>query len=66
MRPSWKVSLAVRAAATFFERAAGRDAMLAVVRRTLQGEPFERALERETRWTVDDLNRKLVESVEHL
>ncbi len=58
--------LQCRAAAMFLERAAGRDAMLAVVRRTLQGEPFERALDRETRWTVDDLNRKFVEWVEHL
>lgn len=58
--------LQCQAAALFFERTAGREKMLAVVRRTLQGEPFEHALDGELRWTIDDLNRKFVEWVEHL
>lgn len=58
--------LRCRAAAMFLEKKAGKDAMLVVVRRTLEGEPFERALDREVRWTSDDLDRKLVEWVEHL
>ena len=54
------------AAALFFEQRAGRAAMLAVVHRALQGEPFERALDRELRWTFADLEREFASWVEHL
>jgi hypothetical protein len=54
------------AAALFLERKAGRDGMLAVVRRALDGETFERALDRELRWTFQDLEREFVTWVEHL
>ncbi len=40
--------------------------MLAIVRRTLEGEPFERALDREVRWSVSDLEREFVGWVDHL
>jgi len=54
------------AAALFFEQRAGRETMLAVVRRALQGEPFERALDRELRWSLADLEREFASWVEHL
>ncbi len=54
------------AAALFFEKKVGKDRMLAVVRRTLQGESFERALDQEVRWTMADLEREFVAWVDHL
>ncbi len=54
------------AAVLFLERKAGRERLLAVVRRTLDGEPFERALDGETRWSTADLERELADWVEHL
>lgn len=58
--------LQCRAAVLFFERTAGKEKLQAVIRRTLEGQPFERALDAEVRWTTDDLNRKFVEWIEHL
>ncbi|HET6923964.1 MAG TPA: hypothetical protein VFI16_12525 [Anaeromyxobacteraceae bacterium] len=54
------------AAVLFVERKAGREKLLAVVRRTLEGEPFEKALDRETRWSTADLEREFADWVEHL
>ncbi len=54
------------AAVLFVEKKAGRDKLLAVVRRTLEGEPFERALDHETRWSAADLEREFADWVEHL
>jgi hypothetical protein len=54
------------AAALFVEKKVGKDKLLAVVRRTLQGEPFERVLDREVRWTVSDLEREFVAWVDRL
>jgi hypothetical protein len=54
------------AAVLFVERKAGKEKLLAVVRRTLEGEPFERALDRETRWSMADLERDFADWVEHL
>lgn len=54
------------AAVLFVEKRAGRDKLLAVVRRTLDGEPFEQALDRETRWSMVDLEREFADWVEHL
>ncbi len=54
------------AAVLFVERKAGMDKLLALVRRTLEGEPFERALDRETRWSQADLEREFVDWVDHL
>lgn len=54
------------AAVLFVEEKAGREKLLAVVRRTLEGEPFEKALDRETRWSVADLEREFADWVEHL
>lgn len=54
------------AAVLFVERKAGRETLLAVVRRTLDGEPFEKALDREARWSVEDLEREFADWVAHL
>lgn len=54
------------AAALFVEKKVGKDKTLAIVRRTLQGESFERALDQEVRWTVGDLEREFVGWVDHL
>jgi hypothetical protein len=54
------------AAALFFERKQGKDVMMQVIRRTLDGEPFERALDHETRWGMEDFHREFVGWVEHL
>ena len=54
------------AAVLFVEKKAGRERLLAVVRRTLEGEPFERALDRETRWSMADLEREFADWVAHL
>ncbi len=54
------------AAVLFVEKKAGKEKLLAVVRRTLEGEPFERALDRETRWSMADLERDFADWVEHL
>jgi len=48
------------AAALFVETKVGKDKLLAVMRRTLEGEPFERALDREVRWTISDLEREFL------
>jgi hypothetical protein len=45
------------AAVLFLERQFGRAKVMAVVKATLGGEPFERALRRETGWSIDDLER---------
>jgi len=58
--------LQCHAAVLFVEKKAGRDKLLGVVRRTLEGEPFERALDRETRWSMADLEREFADWVEHL
>lgn len=55
-----------RAAVLFVEGKAGKEKLLAVVRRTLEGEPFEKALDRETRWSMADLDREFADWVEHL
>jgi hypothetical protein len=54
------------AAVLFLERRIGRDRLLAVVRRTLGGEPFERALDAEARLTPGQLERELASWVDHL
>jgi len=54
------------AAALFVEKKVGKDKLLAVVRRTLQGEPFEHVLDKEVRWTVSDLEREFVDWVDRL
>jgi len=54
------------AAVLFVERKAGKEKLLGVVRRTLEGEPFEKALDRETRWSMADLEREFADWVEHL
>ncbi len=54
------------AAVLFVEKKAGKEKLLGVVRRTLDGEPFERALDRETRWSMADLERDFADWVEHL
>ena len=54
------------AAVLFVEKKAGKQKLLAVVRRTLEGEPFERALDRETRWSMADVEREFADWVEHL
>jgi len=48
------------AAALFVEKKVGKDKMLALIKRTLEGEPFERALDREVRWTMSDLEREFL------
>ncbi len=53
-------------AALFVEKKVGKDKLLAVVRRTLQGEPFERALDQEVRWTISDLEREFVAWMDQL
>jgi hypothetical protein len=45
------------AAVLFLERQFGRAKVMAVVKATLGGEPFENALRRETGWSIDDLER---------
>ena len=45
------------AAVVFLERRVGRDRLLAVVRATLAGEPFDRALARELSLTPDEVDR---------
>ncbi len=69
--PTWGANLRFTylqcyAAALFLERRVGRDKLLAVVRRTLDGESFERALDQETRLTPADLEREFVAWAEHL
>lgn len=68
--PAWgKVTftyLQCYAAALFLEKKVGKDKMMAVVRRTLDGDSFERALDKETRWSTTDLEREFVSWVEHL
>jgi len=54
------------AAVLFLEKKAGKAKVSAVVRRTLEGEPFERALDRELRWTAGDLEREYAAWVERL
>lgn len=54
------------AAVLFVERKAGKEKLLALVRRTLEGEPYERALERETRWSQADLEREFANWIDHL
>lgn len=54
------------AAVLFLERKVGKERLLAIVRRTLDGEPFERALDAETRLTPAQLERELASWVEHL
>ena len=48
------------AAALFVETKVGKDKLLAVMKRALEGEPFERALDREVRWTMSDLEREFL------
>lgn len=54
------------AAVLFVEQKAGKEKLLAVVRRTLEGEAFERALDGETRWSTADLEREFADWVDHL
>lgn len=54
------------AAVLFVEKKAGKEKLLAVVRRTLEGEPFERALDGETRWSMASLESDFASWVEHL
>jgi hypothetical protein len=58
--------LQCRAAVLFLERRAGRAKVAAIVRRTLEEEPFERALDRELRWSIRDVEREYADWVEHL
>jgi hypothetical protein len=68
--PTWGVItmdyLQFYSAALFVEKKVGKDKMLAIVGRTLGGEPFERALDHEVRWSVSDLEREFVGWVDHL
>lgn len=68
--PAWGVVtldyLQFYAAALFVEKKLGRDKLLVIVQRTLQGEAFERALDQEVRWTVSDLEREFVAWVDRL
>jgi hypothetical protein len=54
------------AAVLYVERKIGRERLLAIVRKTLAGEPFERALDAETRWTQTQLERAFRDWVDHL
>ncbi len=54
------------AAVLFLEKKIGKDKVLALVRRTLEGEPFDRVLDRELRWSVADLEREFGAWVDHL
>lgn len=54
------------AAALFVEKKVGKDKLLAIVRRTLEGESFERVLDQEVRWSVSDLEREFVAWVDRL
>lgn len=65
-RPPTLDYLQCRAAVLFLEAKAGREKVLAVVRRTLEGTPYERALDQETRLSPADLDREFVAWVEHL
>jgi hypothetical protein len=65
-RPEKLDYLQCYAAALFLEKRSGKDKVLAVVRRTLEGVPFERALDQELRLTQAELERELVVWVEHL
>ena len=47
------------AAVLFLEARFGRDKVLALVRATLGGEPFDRARQRELGWSAADLDREL-------
>ena len=58
--------LHVYAATLCLEKAVGRAALLEVVHRTVRGERFEKALDRVTRLTPVDLERRFVDWVEHL
>jgi len=54
------------AATLFVEKRVGKDKLLAIVRRTLQGESFERVLDQEVRWSVSDLEREFAAWVDRL
>lgn len=54
------------AAVLFLEKRVGRAELLAVVRRTLEGEPFERLLERELRMSTPEVERELAAWVDRL
>jgi hypothetical protein len=54
------------AATLFLEKKAGKARLLAMVQRALEGEPFERALDKELRLTQQDLERELAVWVDHL
>jgi hypothetical protein len=54
------------AAVLFLERKVGRAELLAVVRRTLDGEPFDRLLARELGLSVPELERDLLAWVDRL
>jgi len=68
--PSWGnmtfTYLHCYAAVLFLEKKVGKDKMMTVVRRTLEGEAFERALDQETRMSVADFEHEFVNWVEHL
>ncbi len=54
------------AAVLFLEKKIGKEAVLSLVRRTLEGEPFDRVLDREVRWSIADLEREFGAWVDHL
>jgi hypothetical protein len=56
-RAACEARLRAIAAVAFLEQRAGRDRRLAVVRATLAGEPFERALARELSLAPDEVDR---------
>jgi hypothetical protein len=58
--------LQCHAAVLFLEKRAGREKLRALVRRTLDGEPFERVLDAELRFTPVQLDREFAAWVEHL
>lgn len=69
--PTWGTAvpfthLQCYAAALFLERRLGWSGVLEIVRRTLDGEAFERALDEVARLTPAELERGFVEWVEHL
>jgi len=54
------------AAVLFLEKRVGKGPLLSTVRRTLDGQTFERALDREIGWSTTEVEREFASWVEHL
>jgi hypothetical protein len=54
------------AAVCFIEQKIGREGLLRIARKTMEGEAFEKALQSETHWSQAELERALVSWVENL